>query len=169
MSKSKYHFFFFYKPNPELALYFNSCHACFRMYSDLSPSSTILIPGPYCISTLMLGLNLYFELHFQEFNALFYFQCLFHPAFPILHIFGDWSSVLESGTWQPADSLLSSCCPYGLLGSLKSPYSRRHSCLSLLCPFFRESSEWDFPSVDSLSGHHFVVSVSLQIYIVFHL
>lgn len=72
-----------YKSVPELALHFNSCYACLITFSDLYCSSTILIPGPYSTSTLILRLNLYFKSQFWKFNALFRFQSSAHLAFPM--------------------------------------------------------------------------------------
>lgn len=66
----------FSKPVPKLASYFNSCHACFLIFSHLCLSPTIL-PGPYSTSSLILGLSLYFR------SRLFCFWCPFHLAFPI--------------------------------------------------------------------------------------
>ena len=113
----------------------------------------------------MLRLSLYFELHFWKFNALFYFQCSSHLASSISYVLGDWSSVPEAGMWQPADGLLSSCCLHGLLGSLKSLYSRSHSSPCCSAHLFRHLQDGTFP----MSGHSFVASVGLQMYAVFQL
>ena len=113
----------------------------------------------------MLRLSLYFELHFWKFNALFYFQCSSHLASSISYVLGDWSSVPEAGMWQPADGLLSSCCLHGLLGSLKSLYSRSHSspCCSEESP-----SRWALLTSCSLDPALHKVSILCSGLIVFN-